>query len=626
MYKKMILIVGSLVFLTSSFCAAEQKRQKAPRPSPDHEMRIGILQPNPQGKKAYYEKWLKAVKELGYEDVRIVNTRELKLWHDHFILMRKSAIAARAYSDIPEIPLMKINTLIIPDTWMHESVAKAIERFVENGGRVIATRRAGYLDGQFFLTKTLRTGKYNINIPIIYPHYMEDNPNHDRDVIKWALENGADGFAVFEFSSCFAHPGPWSKNAWKWFTNFSPDDVNPGLKQVFLKSDSWKKKDMPGLWGTPDFIKELFIHRYHRPRDHELYIPEELIANAKAIGANMVKFAPFHTFYTKQPLLYPSKLPTKSAELAPMTDYFPRILAASKKANIRVGVCFKSHIIGWEKESSGAIVRADGSEYTGRYCPLRSPKAVEFQARVMEEFAAMYPEVIVYAFDEPHMERGCFCPECKKLFKQRYAKDLDKKTYESPEFYEFREYVFTEYYCKPLMKAINKANPYARIGIATWSEYEGSGINAQRLSDAGMSVWNPEISKNFYYAEGMVYQPESSPFYFNTEHMGSHRVNWFWFDKLDIEKKNSPFLSSVNLKLPSKFKGVKLDLFNGATVHAWMENKDGNKYPAIVTANAGRTVYYSLDPFIDKLPEETAKTLIKNALDWLKGHPFLIEH
>jgi hypothetical protein len=535
--------------------------------------------------------------------------------------MRKSRIAARAYSDIPEIPFMKINTLIIPDTWMHASVAKVIERFVENGGRVIATRRAGYLDGQFFLTKALRVGKYNINIPIVYPHYMENNPNHVRQVTKWALENGADGFAVFEFGSCLAQPSSWSGKAWKWYTNFSPDAVNPGLKQVYLKSDSWKRKDMPGLYGTPDFVKELFIH----PNQNTRHTPEELIARAKAIGANSVKIYPFGAFTRAQPLFYPSKLLPKSSKTVQQTDYFPRLLAACKKENIHVFVYSASHTFRWKKESSNVIVRPDGSEY-GRYCPLRSPKAVEFQARVLEEFATMYPEVLVYVPDEPNMDKGCFCPECKKLFKQRYGVELDDKTNESPEFYEFREYILAEYYYKPLMKAINRANPYARMGIDEWSEYEVSGINTQKLSDIGVSVWCPEVSKNFYYAEGMVYQPECSKFYLNTEHMGSHRVNWFWFDKLDIKKKNSPLLSSVDLKLPSEFKGVKLDMFNGATVHAWMKNKEGNKYPAVVTANAGRTIYYSLDPFIDKLPENTAKGMIKNALNWLKEHPYLMEY
>lgn len=618
------LIASAIITLFFSFGFAAGKND----PVAPEEMHIGILVPHPNDadpKRRFggsiYEKWLNAVKEAGYKDARVISSREIQLDGDKFVFRKKSK-AERAYSNELAEPLVPINTLIIPDTWMHYGVAKTIEKFVENGGRVIATRRAGYLDGQFFLTMALGIGKYNINVPIFYTYYCENNPAYWKAKIKYSLENGADGFSFFNYFDFTAKPV--TKSARKeWFANFPGDVSNPGLKKIFEQSLAWKKKDMPGLYGTHDFTKSVYLWNSYLIAQG----PEKIVARLNDLGVNTVILNVFRPFENpgKHPMIYRSGIfddlykDSEKAQAKP--ELFNEFYKLCRKNNINIWVWGNAHYDNWPSgvQKPGFMVDAEGKT-SKIHCLVTGHEWIALQISIYLEFAALYPDITVYGPDEPYIEnKYCFCPECKKLFRQKYDKELDPVEKDSPEQMEFREWIMAEYYFKPFINGLNKINPYARIAMILWSEYELSSINLQKLSDMGVSIWMPENSNPPYYSEGMYYDVESSPFYLNTEHIGSHRATFFDFDSIEIAEKDSP----LSVPPQAKCRGVKLDVFNGATVHAWMKNAEGNRYPAIVTANAGRTIYYSFDPFIDAVSQENGNVLIKNALKWLEAHPFL---
>ncbi|MFA6714848.1 MAG: hypothetical protein WCS27_05690 [Victivallaceae bacterium] len=622
----MVMICGS--------ASADPFAQTAGKQIPE-KMRIGILAPHPNDsnpkrrlKGSCYEKWLNAVKEAGYDDVRVVNTREIQLAEDNFVLRKKSR-ANRAYSNEPAVPLTKINTLIIPDTWMHYGVAKTIEKFIENGGRVIATRRAGYLDGQFFLTKALRIGKHNENIPIFYTYYCENNPKYLKTKVKYALENGANGFSFFNYYDFAAKPVTNSSRK-KWFANFPPDAANPGLKKIFEQSFGWRKAEMPGLYGTPDFPRAVYLWASYLAAQGA----EKVVARLKELNINIVMLNVFKGFGepAKYSMIYRSRIfaeMCKNTNTAPVkSELFDKFYKLCKKENINIwvwGAFSPNYNFPYSPEKTGFAIGADGLPKK-HICVLAASKKLQLQRSICIEFSSMYPELSVYVPDEPHMpEQMCFCPKCRKLFKQKYGRELTVKEDATPDYKEFQEYVMAEYYFKPLMNELNKINPYTRLALALWSEYELSAVNMQKVSDLGVAIWMPENSNPPYYSEGMYYDVENSRFYLDTEHIGSHRVNWFIFSSLFAEQKDSPLLNSLFMEFPAGSRGVKLDMFNGARVHAWMKNPEGNRYPAVVTANAGRTVYFSFDPFIDNLPEKLSRPIVKNVLKWLDAHPFLMD-
>lgn len=630
--KFLVYITGTVVVLSSILADAADAKVAKDKPELE-KMHIGILAPHPNDanpkrrlKGSIYEKWLNAVKATGYNDAIVINTREIQLEGDNFILRKKSK-ADRVYSNEPAEPLTKINTLIIPDTWMHYGVAKSIEKFVENGGRVIAIGKAGYLDGQFFLTKALQAGKHNLNVPIFYTYYCENNPNYIREKIKYALGHGADGFSFFNYYDFAAKPLTNSAKK-EWFSNFPVDTTNPGLKKIFSQSLSWKTKDMPGLYGNPDFPQSVYLWNSYLIENGA----EKIIAKLKELSVNVVVLDVFKAFGhpDKFPMIYKSKLFDElykdSDKVSAKPEVFNEFYKLCKKNNIAIWAWGNAHYDNWpyDIKKPGFMIDAEGKE-SKIHCLVTGREWIELQINIYSEFAALYPDIVVYGPDEPHIDsKYCFCQECKKLFKQRYGRELDAAEKDSPEHMEFLENIMAEYYFKPLMNALNKVNPYIRLAMMLWSEYELSAVNPQKLSDLGVSIWMSENSNPPYYSEGMYYDVESSHFYLNTEHIGSHRVSWFNFDSLVLEKKDSSLLNSVFLDFPCGSRGVKLDVFNGAQVHAWMKNAEGNRYPAVVTANAGRTVYLSFDPFIDKLPEENGKIIVKNTLKWLDEHPFLM--
>jgi hypothetical protein len=60
---------------------------------------------------------------------------------------------------------------------------------------------------------------------------------------------------------------------------------------------------------------------------------------------------------------------------------------------------------------------------------------------------------------------------------------------------------------------------------------------------------------------------------------------------------------------------IKVDVFNGAEVLAWLISDDEMRYPGIVSTNQSRTLYLAFDPL--ELSETEKHKFIKNILSFL---------
>ncbi|MFA6715202.1 MAG: hypothetical protein WCS27_07480 [Victivallaceae bacterium] len=563
---------------------------------------IGILDNSLTAKQ-----WHKELKDMTDLNVLMLNERQLGLFGTQFKVLEKG-ISRDSYL-LPKHPEENIDILLLPNTHIY-GFSAAIEKFAENGGKIIATQGAGYINGKYSLLNTLRAGRRNITIPLLYWHYLDHDLNEYRKLAKWCAQKGADGLAMYSYIWTLA---PGSRNKFlscglgkRKFPIYSKmADTTQTTTECFKKFADWKSKKKPGLLGEFDTPKVLFCKGWLLNGIYKSS-PDEIVKYAKKIGANTINFD-FHLNPVYPQATY---------------DYLSGLEKLCKENNIRFWVDVFITGKGFPVKESHCQTTERGIKNKGMgvICPLGGREVVLEINKAIEHLLKKYPHISVLLLDEPWLSSMnkkswcCFCPACKREFKKRYGRELTPDEIESPDFMEFREKIQADYFAL-ISKAVNHANPRVKLGIWTCPGYELCGINPRLAASAGVTVWGWEYSRALREYEKTVYSVEGNDqYYLAMPEINGFRQQFFRFNKLSAESEH-PLLHGVNL---SKFrgKGNIIDAFNGARIIAWMTNGI-NTYPAIVLSHNGHCIYFSFDPLSQGAE---GRRLLKNAIKILKNN------
>lgn len=536
------------------------------------------------------ENWERALKELGCGNVKIIAERDRPLDE------------AKKYHKGEDLAAGSI--LIAPNSWI-EGYYKVIDDFVKGGGRVIATKAAGYCEGNFYLTELLRAGKRNMAIPILYPAFIKDDEAHSKftRMAQYCIDRNPDGVAIFEYCGI-------SMKRWK----SAAPDMGDAAKETFSSFDRAKKnKASLTHLGMPAVPKIMYVSAGVL-RKYPIS-PEDLVASVAGMGANVIDITLIGS--VRYPL-YDSEYPCAEGKVS--GDYLPRLikLAEAKGIQVWANIGFSPNAYGAGSKRQEYQSGKPGSTF----CALASGDWYRANCLpVVKELLSKHPYINVLTLDEPrisvrsNIDWCCFCERCKAGFKAKYGRELTADLALSKEFMEFRTEVMTECLVRPLAEAINEVNPVIRLGCWTWPSYEMSGIDPAKCGDAGLTIYGPEYMFEHYGREGRQYVLDGEDeTYLQMERGGfsKHGVQLFDFKGLKGDAGHK-LLRNVGIERVSGT-GVKLDAFNGAQVIAWMA--DGRlSYPGIVSANDGRTLYFSFDPA--SLNTRDGIAIIKNSLDFL---------
>jgi len=537
-------------------------------------------------------KWAETLKNLGYKDVKIIAERDRPL--------------DEAKNKVKGEDLANNAILIAPNSWI-EGYHKVIEDFVKNGGKVIATKAAGYCEGQFYLTQLLKVGKKNLSIPLFYPTFIKDDEQHSKlkKVVEWCYSKNPDGAAIFEY--CQLNMKRWKPGK---------PDLTGLCKQVFADFDQLKKgKESLTHLGLPETPKVVYVAGWASERYP--ISPEELVDSIYEIGGNAIDIG---IIGGERYAMYDSQYPYSRKKT--FDNYLPRLVDAAKLKGIQIWanislspkaygpVCKDRQVFQSGKPGSTFCALAAKEWYKNNFLPI------------IRELLEKHPYINALIIDEPRIacrsnaDWGCFCEACKKKFKEKYGYELTTDITLSRDFMEFREDVMSEYLIKPLSETIHSINPRIQMGFWDWPCYEILGINPRKVSDAGLNIFGPEYMFEMYDYKGKSYMLDGKDSGYIQMEKGfdCHSVILFDFKKL-VKEEDHPVLKNVNMEQFSG-KGIQLDVFNGAQVIAWIS--DGKRsYPGIVSANNGKTLYFSFDPAALNTP--AGNRVIKNSIDFLTG-------
>jgi len=493
----------------------------------------------------------------------------------------------------------EIGSLIIHNTSITDPAGLAspdeaetiLKEFINNGGRLLSAEKAGCINGNFLLKNILKTGNTTITLPILYPEYIAYDQDKLTAMAKHCITNGANGIALFEFVALNIHRWKPKKN-----------DFTPTVKKIFSSLESWEKKqDSPVPLGLPETCKAIYVSGGWMTGSRFTTSPRELAQYAHETGINII----CTTVWGKNGPLYDSEylntnapVPQKSEE---SKNYLPGLIEECKKYNIQVWATIHPMKVDLVTPACSTLQISNGGIISKKICPVSAKEYYEKMLIVVGELLEKHPYINVLALDEPGLGGGkkdkwrCFCPNCKKLFYQKYGKELsnenviNEKNGEkiSREFKEFREDIMVEFYFKPLKQTIDKVRSGIQLLIWNPIGQELGAINPQKLADNGINI-----------IFGTEFQTKiDGP----CQNKLRYKAQYFEFDSLLTEGR----------ELKTAGQGLKVDIFNGATVIAQMK-KGKFKYPAIVSANDNNTLYFCFNPVLYN--NNTTILLIKNFL------------
>lgn len=522
--------------------------------------------------------WQVFLGKNGISNSEIVNIGQLKERDDRNGVL---VIHGNSFKDAAGASVLPGNALTV------------LKGIFSRGWRILAMEDAGLINGQYCLTEMLCVGRRAITIPIVYPESVGYDAGKFTEISRQCMVNGADGLAFF--TDVHLRIRKWKPEK---------PDMTPVARQIFAELESWKPLNAPMCKGLPGIPKVLYASGSWASGVKYRTSPQELAEYAQSICANAICFSVWGGGWYENPLYdsaYPFSLQGFSATNAgDNRNYLAELIEQCRTRNIQLWLNIPGMTPLVLKPDCKELQVSDSGVLSGRFCPYA---AREYYARILElvqELLRKHPYVNVLALDEPSMGGGktgrwrCFCPDCKSLFFKRYGKALTPESVIekegrgiSKEFTEFRERIMVDCYFKPLRQAMDKVNP--SVGILVWNPMgdDIAGINAQRLADAGVDVI---FGREF---QSKIDGPCKNSLKYKPRH--------FSFERLSFKNGDSVL----------KAEGVKLDLFNGANVLVMMVNGDFS-YPAIVTANEGRTLYFAFNPLRGN---EKTDSIIRDWLD-----------
>lgn len=442
-----------------------------------------------------------------------------------------------------------------------------LKDFISKGGRILAIEKAGFTGDTYSLTEILKAGKRTMTIPILYPGFIDYNAEKLTEMAKGCMSNGSDGIAFFTYMDLCIQ---------KWRPK--KPDLTATAKKIYSSINEWKSKDSGNAFlGLPDTSKVIYVSGLWVTGPRYTTSPEELVEYAKTVGANVICFSIWGGDINMTPY--------DSAYLAKNNDYLPNLIEQCKKYDIQVWANIPAMKATLFKPYCRNLQISDRGIISGKICPVAAQEYYCKMLKLVEELLSKHPYINVLSLDEPGLGGGkkdkwrCFCPECKKLFYQKYGKELlpenvisgKKGEKISREFNEFRENTMMEYYFKPLKMTLDKIRPGIQLLVWNPIGQEIGAINPQKLADSGINII---LGTEF---QTRIDGPSRNTLRWKTQ--------YFDFENLFLEGR----------ELKSAGQGLKIDVFNGANVTALMKNGD-YKYPAIVSANNGKTLYFCFNP------------------------------
>jgi hypothetical protein len=506
-----------------------------------------------------------------------------------------------------------ISTLVFPSAFQfpegeEEKYLKEVQDYVKKGGKVLAVGRAGYNKGVFHLTPILRAGasSYAYSPAGLY-NYKTGKPPYDREVFKARAESimqkGADGFWFYSFinlkAPMFLPDSAKKKNI---------PDFEQTARYVFDNAEKWKVKQPFSITpiNCPDTMKAMWIRDWMTYRSRGMSV-EDMVDICHKIGCNWiilgfeqrirgvkmysseVDIIPGHPEYRGYERLMEGGKYAKAGEpTSPVqTDWMERLIKKCQEHNIGlwVNVLVKPRK---EKVYYEYYPEDEGIDISGKpgsLCPIKiSQRFFLHQSRWIEEVLRKYPYISGLVLDEPvhavynKRERDkrfeCFCPECKKAFKDYCGKKLTSDTAYADEksrtstYQEFLQNMYAKYRVYPYSALLHRINPEFVLAIANYFYDSNAGLYSN-LADEGADVLLPEFARG----------SSSMPL------IWKHKLQYFDFVQI---KGNS---SAEEIRGDA----IKVKLYQGAEVQAWVS--DGiYRYPGIVFAHKRKTAYLSFDP------------------------------
>ena len=529
----------------------------------------------------------------------ICETASSKKWHEGLKkLMPEYEFTMTDYETFLKTS-KKPGILLLPEGALATNIkdaGKNLRSYLDKGGKIIAFGNAGYIDktdadktsGRFQLTELLRAGKKICTIPILYivPRWAQWDLKIFENVAKSSMENGAGGVMLFSYQNA-------KKNS------------TSTIGEIFSKIDSWKTEEALIPLGLPATPKILYADEQTNTP------PEDLVNYARNIRANVICMASLLRWKIPGYVMYPTKyseLRSPAANNSAHLDYLPRIIKLAKENNIQVwaNLHIMSGLVEPFPEEQQIL---NTGEKHWQICPLAAQKHyTPAFLKALKELLEEYPYINAVMLEEPgisckmYKRWACFCPECKKLFKEISGHELSsehvlREKAISDDFTNFRVKLVTEYMLKPVKDLLNSTNPNIKMGFSyNIPTIRNIGFGKQEVSDAGMDMFCPEF---------LGKKAEDSSI------STSNKLIDFNFNNLEFAKDSDFFMKNSLLKAEGT--GLKVDAFNGAKIMAWLS--DGlHKYPGIVTANHGKSIYFSFDPLT--LPTQQGKELLKEALNY----------
>lgn len=477
-----------------------------------------------------------------------------------------------------------------------KKVIPVLEKFVADGGRLLVTENAGVINGNYTLTELLKTGKKTITIPMLYPEFLGyDETKVDALAVK-CMDSGADGLGFFTDVTLRMH---------KWRPK--KPDLTPMAARIF-SSPLVNQSKGPLYSGMPETCKLLYCSGSWLTGKYKTS-PAELAEYAHSVNANVICLAIWGSGWEEHPL-YISDLPSCAhwEKDAPDKNYLSTLIEECRKYNIQIWPSIPAMPAVISRPYCQEFQIKDSGANAGKFCPYAAKEYYGRILKLLEELLVKYPYFNVVSIDEPTLggvkkgEWRCFCKNCKTLFHRKYGKELrtedvisgNKGENISREFREFREEIMLDYYFKPLKKAIDRVNPMIKILVWNPIGQELGAINPSYLAYNGIDII---IGTEFPYA---LNGPCKNIF--------KHKAQYFNFKNLFIGGK----------EIPTVGQGLEMDTFNGAKIIASMKNGDF-KYPAIISANNGKTLYFCFNPLLYN--DSNTILLIKTFLESPTSNP-----
>ncbi|MFA6715201.1 MAG: hypothetical protein WCS27_07475 [Victivallaceae bacterium] len=484
-----------------------------------------------------------------------------------------------------------------------------LNSYVNNNGKILAVGKAGYDNGIFHLTELLRAGAspYAYTLGILYNYEYGFNIDKFKKKAVYIMNRGTDGLVFMDFLRLKVpsfQPGRGLRG--------NVPDFEAAAGYVFHNSHLWKKPpvSIPPL-GCFQELNMMWLRDWMLYRNKGMSV-EKIVDICHNIGAKGIIFdfrfgrnaIPYISNYDTVPgypeyktQMYNKAKAESDSDKRPngitsriQENWMERLVDRCKKYKLALWVCTPLFGAAYEKYPEDEARSWDGKPVST--CPLKFTRRIfHHKARQIEEMLKKFPYISGICLDEPVLgkvgcrgwrekRRECFCLECKRAFKEYCGKELTPKTAylddkkQTKIYNEFLRKTLADNIIASCAQLLHRVNPEVKLAVADYF-YRNSMLD--RLADSGVDVLLGE------FGNGTTQTPLK----------WKHKVQYFEFFRLE---KNNAVTSVWG-------DAVKVKLFQGAVVTAWVT--DGNyKYPGIVKANQGKTLYLSFDPVV---------------LDWIKS-------